>query len=320
MKKHYNSISSAGLSLFSGLLSWAPRLLIGVVGLILLISGLLKATDINLFVKQVRDYEIISHNVLLVVTAWSVIVAEFTLGMSLILSFLTKWTIPLTAFLLFIFLGATAWAWFTGVTEDCGCFGAWVKRSPGEAMIEDLVLLVALIPAWLGKGDSAKPVNHIKFFAVIVACVAGLILPPLFGSPISQISGTVPASTNIQQEFLEIQDILQMDIRHGAYLFVLMSTDCLHCRDAFKRFNIWAEETDIPPLIALCANNKEQIQTFKTEFQPKFPVLQITEDKFWDLLELSTTPRIFLMRNGGILKIWEGEAPDTDRIREALVQ
>ena len=317
MKTSHKPIS---LIHFMGLLSWTPRLLIGAVGLILLISGLLKATDINLFVKQVRDYEIISHNVLLVVTAWSVIVAEFTLGMSLILSFLTKWTIPLTAFLLFIFLGATAWAWFTGVTEDCGCFGAWVQRSPGEALIEDLVLLAALIPAWLGKGHPEKPVNHIKFFAVIFACVAGLILPVLFGPPISQIGSPVSASIDIQQELLEIQDIVQMDIGHGAYLFVLMSTDCLHCRDAFKRFNIWTEETDIPPLIALCANNKEQIQTFKTEFQPKFPILQITEDKFWDLLELGSTPRIFLIRNGGILKIWEEDAPDIDRIREALIQ
>ncbi|MDB9822425.1 hypothetical protein OAC89_01860 [Deltaproteobacteria bacterium] len=297
---------------------WIVRFLPAAVGLILLISGVLKAIDMDLFVRQVRDYGIISNHFLLILSAWGVILAEFTLGTALIVSYRPKLTIPLTVLLLLIFLGVTAWAWFTGVTEDCGCFGSWMQRTPGEALIEDLVFLVALIPACFVQEHSVKPVDHIKVWAVIVACVTGLTLPFLSGYPISRISRSIPESIDIQQSFLEIRDIVQMDLEHGAYLFVLMSTDCLHCREAFEYFKTWAKEPDIPDVIALSANDKEQIQSFTEEIWPDFPVLQISEEGFWRLLGDGDIPRLLLLRDQRILKVWDEDIPDINSIREIL--
>jgi uncharacterized membrane protein YphA (DoxX/SURF4 family) len=313
-----NTTSPPNFFLSKGLLLWIPRILAGTVGLVLLLSGLLKATDMDLFIRQIKDYGIISHHSLLVLNAWGVLLAEFTLGTALIMSYRPRWTIPLAAFLLLIFLGATTWAWITGITEDCGCFGAWIKRSPGEAIIEDLLLLAALIPYWFRQGHSTNPPDYIKLWAVIVACIAGLILPILFGFSIYRISVPLKESIDIQQELPEIQDDVQTDLRHGTYILILMSTDCLHCREAVGELNKWTEESDFPGLVALSANDTGQIQAFVKEFQPVYPIVHITEDAFWRLLGDGTTPRLILLRNQAILKVWDEIIPPIDTVREAM--
>ena len=316
--KNLNATSPPRFFRFKGLLLWTCRILAGAVGLVLLISGFLKATDIELFIRQIGDYKIISHYFLLVLSARGVILAEFTLGTALIVSYRPRWTIPLTVFLLLIFLGATAWAWAMGTTEDCGCFGSWIKRSPGEAVIEDLLLLAALIPYWFCQGNSAKLVDYLKLLSIIIAFVMGLMLPILFGFPISRISAPLKESIDIQQEFPEIQDVLKIDLKHGTYLLLLISADCLHCRDSVGEFNIWTEETSLPKLIALSPDDTEKTQAFIKEFKPVYPIVQITEDAFWNLLGNGSTPRLILLSNQAILKVWDEIIPPIDSVREAM--
>lgn len=45
---------------------WVPRLLAGAVGLILLTAGLLKTAEMELFIRQIRDYGIISQPIFLI--------------------------------------------------------------------------------------------------------------------------------------------------------------------------------------------------------------------------------------------------------------
>jgi hypothetical protein len=48
---------------------WVYRLPAGAVGVILLIAGLLKATDMELFIGQMGDYGIISQRIVLTLSA-----------------------------------------------------------------------------------------------------------------------------------------------------------------------------------------------------------------------------------------------------------
>jgi hypothetical protein len=63
---------------------WVYRLPAGAVGLILLITCLLKATDMELFVGQIRDYVIISQRIVLTLSTWGLIALECTLGVGLL--------------------------------------------------------------------------------------------------------------------------------------------------------------------------------------------------------------------------------------------
>ena len=314
-----NKISSL-IKLFAakGWRWWTSRFLSGAVGLILLISGLLKSTDMEIFIQQIRDYEIISHHVLLIVGAWGIILAEITLGTALLISYRPKLTIPSAVLLLLVFLGATLWAWSSGMTKDCGCFGTWIRRTPGEAMIEDFVLLVALFFAWLGQRRSLKPLTLAKSWAFIGACIAGLILPVVFGFSISQNSRFRPESNHIKQDLLEVQGLDQVDLKHGTYIFVLMGTDCLHCKEAVEELNILVQEADLAELIALCADNEDQIRLFEQEYQPIFPIRKIEENEFWRLLGEGDIPYVILVRDQRVLKVWNVNIPGIDDVNEEL--
>jgi uncharacterized membrane protein YphA (DoxX/SURF4 family) len=297
---------------------WVPRLLSGAVGLILLTSGILKSMDMEIFIRQIRDYGIISNHALLVLSSWTIIVVEYSLGTALLVSYRPKLTTSLAALLLLIFLGATVWAWLTGVTEDCGCFGTWIKRTPGEAAIEDLVLLVALSIALAIRRPLAEPRKYAGSWAVIAACIAGLILPFLSGDPISRITRPISESIDIKRDLMTIKGLEHLGLKHGDYLLLIMSTDCQHCLEAVEKFNIWLEGTNPPDLTGISANNKEQLDTFIKAYQPAFPIVQIQEDAFWRLLGEGDIPRLILVRDQRILKVWDEKIPDIHSVKEAL--
>ncbi len=165
---------------------WTPRLLSGAVGLILLAAGLVKAMDMELFIRQIMDYGIVSERLLLILSAWGLIALECALGVALLVFYRPRLMLSLTAALLLIFAGATGWAWLTGVTEDCGCYGAWLKQTPGQALVGDLVLLAATAIAWAGCRHVQAPQTRTKAWAVTIACLSGLALPVVFGSPLQR--------------------------------------------------------------------------------------------------------------------------------------
>ncbi|MFH1951198.1 MAG: MauE/DoxX family redox-associated membrane protein [Pseudomonadota bacterium] len=294
---------------------WVPRLLAGAVGLILLTAGLLKATDMELFIGQIRDYGIISQHIVLTLSAWGLIAMECALGVGLLVFYRPRLILSLTAMLLLVFVGANSWAWLTGATEDCGCFGAWLKRTPEEAVLGNLMLLAATVLAWVGCRHSEEPQTRAKAWAVRTACLIGLMLPVAFGFTTSRISQPQWKEVEIELSQLQIRGLHNMDLGHGAYLIILMDTECLHCQEAVPELNRLAQETDLPPVIALCENEERQRMMFVEEFQAIFPIGQVREDVFWRLIADGNIPRIILVRDGRVQQVWDQKVPDKGRIK-----
>lgn len=298
---------------------WAPRLLAGVIGLILLTAGLLKATDIGLFIRQIKSYGIITNSVFVAVGAWAIIVLECTLGTALLISYRPRVALPITIGLMLIFMGANIWAWFKGGVEDCGCFGAWVKRTPAEGVFEGIILLTAAFIAWINLRHVR--INQARFRAWIVtsACVIGLGLPMAFGISISQFRD--PQSNTIEAELLRVtlKRLDKIELNHGSYLIVLLDTECVHCQESVIDLNILTDDPDLPKVIALCPNDENQRKKFVEEFQPAFPIFRIKESIFWNLLGVGDVPRIILYRNQHIQKIWDQTTPHEDVIRKSIL-
>ena len=103
-----------------------PRILLGLV---FLVAGLLKGVDPDEFVRQVGTYGIVSGKAALIL-AYLLIPLELALGAALVTSFRVRQAAAATALLLMVFMGATAYGWSRGRTEDCGCFGSFSPRTP----------------------------------------------------------------------------------------------------------------------------------------------------------------------------------------------
>lgn len=314
IKEKINSCQRSAIRFYS------PRVLAGALGIILITAAILKAIDMELFIRQIRDYEIITNRIMLILGAWGLIIAELVLGTSLLIYYRPKIAIPLTGLLFVVFLGATLWALITGVTEDCGCFGSWVKRSPGGAIIEDLFMVAALILSWSGRSYHMINSSRIKPFIIIISLFAGIILPIVFDAPIKEIAGLGEGAAAVKEDLFTLQGLKDIDLKNGSFLFVLIGTDCLHCRDSVEVFNRIAKTTDLPKLIALSADAEDQRASFIKELNPVYPVLGITEDDFYRLLGMASTPRTIMVVKQHVLKTWDEEVPTVAAIKAALGQ
>ena len=296
----------------------APRLIAGAVGVVLLSAAFMKMMDMDLFIRQMRDYGIISNYLLLSISARGLIALECTLGVGLLLFYRPKLTLLLTSALLLIFVGATGWAWLTDVTRDCGCFGAWIKRTPAEAVLEGLILLALTVIAWGMHRPSRKPEVRSKAWAIAAACLAGLVLPLAFGSPVTRPEPNQTGTSDILLGNFQIEGLDHIDLAHGEYLLVLMDTDCSHCRDAVAAINWLAEDPDLPKIIALSSNDVDQLEKFRKDLQVIFPIGHIIEKDFWRLLGDGNVPRTFLVRDRVVQEVWDIEIPDEHTVKSIL--
>jgi hypothetical protein len=300
-----------------GIYRSVSRLLGGAVGLVLVIASMLKATDMELFLEQIRQYGIISNYVLVTLGAWGLIALECTLGVALLVFYRPRFILPIAAMLLLIFIGVTGWAWVTDATTECGCYGRWVRRTPGEGALENLIFLAAIVPAWIVYRRSATPKRSLKAWIVAAACLIGFAQPLIFGFPISRITQPPSKTAELELGGLQIQGLKDVDLAHGLYLIVLMETDCSYCQEAMPELNMLADRPDMPILIGLIPNGDELRIKFTDGYQPAFPIEQISDDAFWRLLGDGYTPRIFLVRDGRILKVWDRKVPEEKSIRAA---
>jgi len=301
-------INSNSASFFSKFIKQRlPAILTCLVGLVLLVSGLQKSFEVDLFIRQIGDYDIISNPVLILLGAWGIIIVEFCLGTALILNYRPKIAIPPAVLLLLVFIGATGWAWYTGATDDCGCFGSWVERTPAEAMIEDIVFLGFLLFGWVFNKTSRNWPFHLKEGLLALALIIGFTLPLLTGTLPDRINRLISGPVEEGKEIFNLHGFSSHDLSKGRYLVVVMATDCSHCRALMEDLIIIGDEDELPPVIALVMNDEEQIEDFIDEFDLEFGLYQVPDDDFWRLLEDGEIPRTILIDNGIIIQyIHEG--------------
>lgn len=144
------------------------RFLAIIVGLVFIVSGLVKIDDptgtaikfeeyFHVFADDVSGMMTFLETMFLFLADWSLPMSvlfssfELVLGVALIIGYKQKSTFKATFFLLIFFGFLTFYsAWFNKVT-DCGCFGDAVKFTPWGSFIKDLVLLVLLFGAIITK-------------------------------------------------------------------------------------------------------------------------------------------------------------------------
>jgi len=298
----------------TGALYRVARGLACTIGLVLILAAFMKATDMEVFARQIKAYGIVAQPVIVAAGAWALIALECSLGVALLVLYRPAVTFPLTAVLWVVFLAVTSWAWITGATEECGCYGAWSKHTPRDAVIENLILLAVTSMAWWGLKDAPQPQARAKACAVMVAGAIGLALPIGFGSNSWWLDPPHRESSSLELGHVRVEGLRHVDLSHGTYLIALMGTDCLHCQEAVFDLNLLGESADLPPLLALCACEEFRRRQFVEEFHSTFPLGRIQEKDFFRLLGKGELPRLLLSQNGMVQRVWNQTMPTRDEI------
>ncbi len=155
------------------------RLLVGVLGIIFLVAGVAKAMDITSFALEIKKLELdIFFPAKLI--AYLAIAIEVFIGILLIFQNTHIAILTITSLLILFFLYITGylyWLSLQGVeVNSCGCFGNLIQRTPKEAFLQDLLLLLPpVIVAWFFADKKRKISTYslITAFCITLA-VTGL--------------------------------------------------------------------------------------------------------------------------------------------------
>lgn len=280
-----------------------------VMGLVFLVAGAAKSWDPVLFY-----WEAVSYWELLGVTVqnWASFARptlllgpiECAVGVALILNWRPGLSLPAGLGLMLLFIGLTGYAWYQEADVNCGCFGALVDRTPGEALVEDIVMLGALLFAWkwgIGGGGSPGMARWVGVTAAAALLLTGVrFYPEVDRVENSDLAGGVRLTgvglTGSEQ-----------DLGEGDHLIVLFSPKCGHCKRAVPRLNEWSDAPELPAVLGLhsLGHESEALKSFRDSMRPRFEIASISSSDWKRLTWRHGWPRMAFVRDGVVQRVWE---------------
>jgi len=293
-----------------------------VMGALLLLSGALKVWEPVLFY-----WELVPYAQLLGVTkSWAafaragLLVAPFecVLGLALLANWRPRWTMPVAVALMAWFIALMLLAWKAGATDECGCFGTLVNRTPAQAAVEDVVMLALLLFAWWG----VRPGRAWRRAGKLV--LGGAVLSLLVGGgrflPAQERLANSDLLPGVRLSGLEVKGV-PFDLRQGEYLLELFSPKCGRCMASAPRLNVLAKKDDLPRVVGLSAfaHDGEEMKEFITRSRAQYPIGTISRTDYFRLTWKHGYPRLAYVKNGVVRRVWEhDEFPTEEAVRAAM--
>ncbi len=103
-----------------------------VPGIVFLYAGITKITNIPLFGRSIRAYQLLPELWMSDILAYILPVVEIIAALLLIVGLLTRGAAAVTLMMLAAFIVGIAWVWSQGISIDCGCFGTGGEVSPED--------------------------------------------------------------------------------------------------------------------------------------------------------------------------------------------
>jgi uncharacterized membrane protein YphA (DoxX/SURF4 family) len=239
------------------------------LGLIFVFAGLTKIADPVEFGYQIAGYGVIGPG-LADVAAPLLIALEMTLGIALLVGFRLRVSILTAAALLIFFIAVEAYGIATGRTESCGCFGAYVQRTPAEVIIEDLLFLALAMVAWV-----ALRAWHPRRAGFATGAVLGISIASLALAAASPHLPIDPYVTKLAKGRsvgdLNLPDALQ-SLEEGRHLVALFEVTTPEAADLAGELNDIVARPGSPSVVALPPSSAEDKTAFFWSAVPDFDI------------------------------------------------
>lgn len=288
------------------------------VGLLFLVAGALKVYDPYSFYSQIRGYRIVGHGLSKIA---AILLPPLELGIGILAIFGPRRRLAaglLVGFLL-VFMGATAHAWLYGTTDNCGCFGEFVSRSPKATFFEDAFMLAAALLGALVSQPQRPPGRFktwMRWALAGLAVVASAGLSLANGALGISPGGKLKVGLAVENWHLRELNVpgykkkgIHPNLSRGTSVVVFFSPLCRHC---------WAAIPDVGKLqgipgadwvlaVADDRHKKEYFQLFVQEMHDQgvdYPIFLIPHAIYAKLTR--STPRTVVIRTGVVRLLIEG--------------
>lgn len=274
------------------------------LGLIFLMAGVLKALDPAEFVHQVQGYGFLAAG-LAAYAAPALIVLEIALGVALLAGARPLWAGLASIALLAAFIFIEAYGLSIGRTEACGCFGAFVERTPGQVIAEDLLFAaLAVLAIWGLRGWRGLAVRRAVAVTSAGALLAGGLVTASPSLPIDRYVTRLAVGRSLAD--LALQDRAP-HLSQGRHLVALIDVTDPRAAATAAALNEIAARPGSPPILALTPASEEENAAFLWSAAPAFETRRVDRAVLKRLYR--RLPRFFLLDSGRVAAIFEDAPP-----------
>ncbi len=198
-----------------------------VVGATFLFSGFVKAIDPFGFAYKIEDYlielQLVELFPLALPGAIFMVVAEFVLGVTLLLGIYRKWTVRLIGLFMLFYTPLTLWIAIANPVEDCGCFGDAFIISNWQTFYKNLVLLLGtllLLMKWrcitplFSRGVAPLACMFSVIFAIFFSIYNVYRLPVIDFRPY-HIGANIPQQMHVDPDKADVLETLLIYSKDG---------------------------------------------------------------------------------------------------------
>ncbi|MBM3287546.1 MAG: hypothetical protein FJY88_09405, partial [Candidatus Eisenbacteria bacterium] len=270
-----------------------------------------KGLDPALFADQIGAYKLTPSSWSLPL-AYLFVAVEAVIGLGLLLRIRPGMTHLAFIALMLGFIGATAIAWISGNTKECGCFGRVANRGPGNVIVEDSLLIGVSAAAALLLRGARTPRPSILIGAILLPIA---IVFTALGSRLPADGFVTGIRAGASLEDLPVED-LPGSLMEGWQLLALVKEDCPPCKEAIPRLNGLARDRKDIRITAVFSGSRQQASAWRLENLPAFRVAYASPRGLRAYYR--SLPSCFLIREGRVVEAWWGRIPEAAEVERLL--
>lgn len=269
-----------------------------VVGLVFLLSGLLKAIKASVFADLMSEYGAV----------WFGVAAPLIIGIEILLAVLLifnirprKMAAATAAFILFVSAVYLYGVLARGIT-DCGCFGplTWLNSKPWLTFTRNAVLLTMLVPSLVKpqQGTSLTMTNVVfmAFVAVVLMYMCGW---SMHGAKCLQKRSKKFEPVALSEH--QLGEIISTS-PDSTYFVFAFSYGCPYCQNSVANVSQYKSMGVVDKVIGVAVRNPEGRERFDRLFHADFEILEISEMQMMRLT--STLPTVYRIRHDSIVSTY----------------
>ena len=233
-----------------------------LLGLVFIVSAVLKLFDMDQFEIYIYSYHFFSLNFSFLVARFAIIV-EMVLGIMLITNCLHKliwWgsMVMLGGYSLLLIYALTI-----GRTDSCHCFGDFLQLDPKMSLLKNGVLILLFLLIYKVEGWKT-PFRWLILCLAVMASTIGVFV----ASPPDNFTPAYAPEHNLQKAlFDEILDDAPLDrlpLKEGKQVVGIFSTSCEYCQLAAHKLSLMQQFYGFPKekITYLFMGNEEGISNF----------------------------------------------------------
>ena len=271
------------------------------LGLVFIVSAVLKIFDMDQFEIYIYSYHFFSLNFSLLV-ARAAIIVELVLGIGLVSNCFHKlmwWgsVLMLLGYTLLLF-----YALYLGRTDNCHCFGDYLRFNPWQSIIKNGVLLGLFALIYRMKGWSF---NHqwLALVAVALVCTATVfaVNPPDTFTAASKPSQELQVEA--LQEALQQPPLDDFDLTNGKKVIGIFSSSCEYCRMAAHKLSLMQSYYGFPAeeVLYVFMGTEEGVERFFEESESaRYPYVIYEDVRTLLTITQGNFPIVVLLENGEV--------------------